>query len=252
MKKIFISTPCYDGSVTKDYMLSMLKLVEELKKENIEYKLDMISGESLIPRARNNSLHKFYKTNCTHLLFIDADIEFKASALINNLKKDNDVTCCCYPKKNISIQRMLYSIKNDKESKEEPISRGLDYAYNAEYDDDFNIIEKDNCIKVRHGATGFMLIKREILTKMKEKYKEELKIRVEEEKYMCGLFCCMIKDDVYLSEDYAFCERVYETGGEVWMNMTENLNHTGRFKYKSDIVNRSYKGRKASDKLFFN
>ena len=48
----------------------------------------------------------------------------------------------------------------------------------------------------------------------------------------------MIKDKVYLSEDYSFCERVNDIGGEVWLNITHNLNHIGKYVFKSDIRNR--------------
>ena len=47
----------------------------------------------------------------------------------------------------------------------------------------------------------------------------------------------MIKQEIYLSEDYSFCERVYENGGDGWINLDHNLSHIGNFTYTSDIKN---------------
>ena len=61
--------------------------------------IDFLGNESLITRARNKSLNKFMNTDCSHLLFIDSDIEFQPEAVMDLLLFDKDVSCCVYPKK---------------------------------------------------------------------------------------------------------------------------------------------------------
>ena len=68
---------------------------------------------------------------------------------------------------------------------------------------------------------------------------------------ICGLFCCMIKDKQYLSEDFSFCQRVNEIGGEVWLNVTHNLNHIGAHVFRSDLKNRTKLGRSVIEKKFY-
>ena len=34
------------------------------------------------------------------------------------------------------------------------------------------------------------------------------------------------------------CERVNDIGGEVWLNISHNLNHVGKHIFRSDIQNR--------------
>ena len=97
-KKIFISTPCYDAMMTMQYTMSILNLVNMLNQYKIEFMIDFLGNESLITRARNKSLAKFLQTDCTHLLFIDSDIEFPAQAVLDLLFFDRDVSCCTYPK----------------------------------------------------------------------------------------------------------------------------------------------------------
>ena len=253
--KIFISTPCYDAMMTMQYTMSLLRLMTFLNQKNIEFVIDFIGNESLITRARNKSLGKFMDSDFTHLLFIDSDIEFPEQAVIDLLQFDKDVVCCTYPKKSFNWNRFMYSMQNETKSRESLESRGLDYAYNAEYNDKNEVVKCDNFIKVKHASTGFMMIKMDILERLREKHKE-LEIISDDlsgkDSNICGLFCCMIKDKMYLSEDYSFCERVNEIGGEIWISTKHNLNHVGKNVFTSDIKNRNYYGRSQNERMFYN
>ena len=241
--KLFISTPCYDAMMTMQYTMSILNLNSLLQNYGIEYVIDFVGNESLIPRARNNSLAKFIDSEFTHILFIDSDIEFPAQAVIDLLNFDKDVVCCTYSKKAFNWNRFMYSMQTEIQSKESLESRGLDYNYNAMMGEENNLIKNSDgkFMKVKHASTGFMMVKKEIVNKLCKKH-TELTIKTDnlskEDNTICGLFCCMIKDKVYLSEDYSFCERVNDIGGEVWLNITHNLNHIGKYVFKSDIQNR--------------
>ena len=46
-------------------------------------------------------------TECTHLMFIDADIEFEPEAVIRMLAMDKDLITGAYPKEN-STRRLCY------------------------------------------------------------------------------------------------------------------------------------------------
>tara|TARA_Y100000389_G_scaffold204768_1_gene259513 strand:+ start:1158 stop:1997 length:840 start_codon:yes stop_codon:yes gene_type:complete len=239
--KLFISTPCYDSMMTMQYTISLVNLIHVLRSHDIDFMIDFTGNESLIPRARNHSLAKFRSTDCTHLFFIDADIEFPCEAVFDILHYDKDVVCCAYPKKMYNWNRFMYSMRNS-DSKETFDSRGLDFAYNAFLDTNQNVIKDKHYIKVHHASTGFMLIKRDIINVLWEKHKE-LEIVTDnissKDETIVGLFCCMIKNKQYLSEDYSFCERVNDVDGEVWINVAQNLNHVGKHIFQSDIKNRN-------------
>lgn len=253
-KKIFISTPCYDAMMTLQYTISLLNLIAFLREHNIDFVIDFTGNESLIPRARNHSLGKFMTSDCSHLFFIDSDIEFQPDAFMDCLQLNKDVVCCGYPKKGYNWNKFMHSLMTEQDSTEALDSRGLDYAYNAKYDSNNKLIIKDGYLQVVHASTGFMLIKREILTKLYKKHTELEIITAnlsQKDEIICGLFCCMIKDKNYLSEDYSFCERVNDIGGEVWISMKHNLNHVGKHVFKGDIKNRKYLGRSLSERQFY-
>ena len=253
-KKLYISTPCYDAMLTMQYTMSLLRLVQFCNQHNIDYMIDFLGNESLITRARNKSLNKFMNTDCSHLLFIDSDIEFQPEAVMDLLLFDKDVSCCVYPKKGFNWNKFMYSIQNEQNSKEHPSSRGLDYAYNIMYNDKNELIKNGDFIRVNQSSTGFMMIKREIVEKLNKKH-TELEIISDElsnnDTKMYGLFCCMIKNKQYLSEDYSFCQRVNDIGGQVWINIKHNLNHIGKYSFNSDIQNRQNYGRNIMEKKFY-
>lgn len=253
-RKIFISIPCYDAMMTMQCTISLLNLVTFLNEYKIGFMIDFLGNESLITRARNKSLSKFMASDCTHLLFIDSDIEFQAQAVLDLLLFNKDVACCVYPKKGINWKKFIHSMQNEALSNEKLESRGLDFAYNASYNKDGKIIKQGDFVKVEHAATGFMLIKKEITQKLAEKH-SELEIISDDlsqkDTKNFGLFCCMIKDKQYLSEDYSFCHRVNEIGGEVWINVKHNLNHVGKYIFTSDIQNRPNIVRSISEKQFY-
>jgi hypothetical protein len=231
---LMISTPCFNRSMYSQYVLSIFHLQKTLQEIGIKYAIDINMMESLIPRARNQSLGIFMNEgDFTHLLFIDADIEFKSEAVIDLLLSPKEVTCCAYPTKGIHLDKLINSIKDNPDSTETLFSRGYNYAFNIHKP----VYIEGNLLKVRHASNGFMMIKRSIIEKLQPKYPELTISNTRRSYKWCGLFCCMIKQEIYLSEDYSFCERVYENGGDVWINIDHNLSHIGNFTYTSDIKN---------------
>ena len=93
---------------------------------------------------------------------------------------------------------------------------------------------------VDYAGSGFMMIKREALEKLKShplipKYEEGNMATIDGEvKTMgeCwGFFQDPIEDGIHLSEDYFFCKRWREIGGKVMMDPTIRLGHWGNYRY---------------------
>ena len=79
---IFFATPCYGGQVTDQFFLSMFRVSQAFMQHGINFRITTLRNESLVTRARNILTAMFLESECTHLMFIDADIEFDAESMM--------------------------------------------------------------------------------------------------------------------------------------------------------------------------
>jgi hypothetical protein len=247
---IIILTPCYNGELTARYGASMIDTSSYLTKMGVKYTVQFVS-DSLVTRSRNNLIGKSMgDSTITHMLFIDADITFHPHDIVKLLVTDKDVIGGIYPLKKYNwnqlqqsegqnkIRDLLEIKKNnsifDNMSDEEFIQkRMVRYNLNPLKED---IIVVDSMIEVYHIATGFMMIKRNVIEKMVKEYPETkytdnmgfLKTE-EEKKWAYALFDCAISktNNTYLSEDWLFCERWRNIGGQIIAHVGIDLDHTG-------------------------
>lgn len=105
--RLLIATPCYGGNLHYQYVASLFQLTRQLDKLNVKYSESFLGNESLITRARNIMVGKFLSDpSYTHLLFIDADIQFGASGAIKLIEVDRDVSIGVYPAKSFHFDRI--------------------------------------------------------------------------------------------------------------------------------------------------
>ena len=244
--KMIFGTPCFGGMLHNGFFQSMLELSVNFTKLNIPFEMMTIGNESLIQRARNGIVAKFMAdTSATHLMFIDADITFSWINIIKLLLCGKELCGGCYPKKCFNWDKIKHQIqKNPSLSDDELMAKSLDYVFNPIYHKEGeNVVIKLNngMAQVKDIGTGFMLISKSVITKMCKKYPETKFMnnvagygQNNVGDFFYALFDCCIDpvSRVYLSEDYLFCKRWIDIGGELWLDLSTNLNHTGIIDYK--------------------
>ena len=244
--KIIFGTPCFGGMLHNGFFQSMLELAVNFTKLNIPFEMMTIGNESLIQRARNGIVAKFMAdSNATHLMFIDADITFSWVNIIKLLLCGKELCGGCYPKKCFNWDKIKHQIqKNPALGDDELMAKSLDYVFNPIYHKEGeNVVIKLNngMAQVKDIGTGFMLISKSVINKMIKKYPETKFMnnvagygQNNVGDYFYALFDCCIDpvSRVYLSEDYLFCKRWIDIGGELWLDLSTNLNHTGIIDYK--------------------
>lgn len=230
--KVFLSTPCYGGLCLEQYMISIIKLQMRMLQENIQLYIDTTENESLVHRARNVAVGRFMqKTDADYFMFIDADIDFDAESVIRLIKSDHEVSVACYPKKCVMWDQAADAIKNGDERNMAMLSSSLVLNFGAQ-----RRSVENGFIEILDGPTGFMLIKRDVFTKLEEKYPELWSVndhanRDFDNYHAC--FDCMIDPDSkrYLSEDYAFCRRWQGCGGKIYADVNTTLGHVGNLPF---------------------
>jgi hypothetical protein len=240
-------TPCYGGQVTEPFFRSWSRAHMMYTKYNIPYSVTTSANESLISRARCHMVAYFLANpKATHLMFIDADINFDALDILHMLQHDKDIIVGAYPKKELDwrniYKRADMGIKNGDELKDAGANYALNFEWNFKEDNTRNLKIENGLVKLKDAATGFMLIKRSVFDRMIEAYPElyfnnDLNLDAEFAKWTYLFFDCMHEQDTkrYLSEDYAFCRRWQKIGGEVWLDPLVKLDHVGHYTFNGNV-----------------
>ena len=248
--KIFVGTPMYGAQCVGSYTKSSVDLAMMCTANGIGIKFYYLFNESLIQRARNYIVDEFLRSDCTHLMFIDADIAFNPKDVLALLavqlqdpEKYNIVTGP-YPKKTISWEKIKTAVEAGK-AKDNPFELENytgDFVFNpVKAMTSFNMGEP---LEVAEAGTGFMLIPRETFDKYKAAYPELAyrpdHVRTENfdgSKDIHAYFDCIIdpKTRRYLSEDYFFCQKAREAGMHVWMCPWMQMNHVGTYIFKGSL-----------------
>ncbi len=247
--KFFIATPCYGGQLNEPYFRSVIKMMTFFNGHQIPLAFGTIANESLVTRARNVLVAYFLASDYTHLMFIDADIEFQTEDILKLYAHKKDVVVGAYPKKGVAWDRIRANLSDpankDKElSDRDMASFGSDYAINFKFvsKESKTVAVENGLIKLHDAGTGFMMISREAVLKMIKaypelKYNNDVNISNADLKdHFYALFDTMIDpvDRRYLSEDYTFCRRWQEIGGDIWLDPSISLNHYGHFCFQGN------------------
>ena len=88
MTKIHFMTPCYGGNISEVTFSSYLQWTILACKNNLNCQVDTLSNESNVNRARNSCAAKFLAGDATHLMFVDADIQFRAEDIVKLVAHD--------------------------------------------------------------------------------------------------------------------------------------------------------------------
>jgi hypothetical protein len=239
-------TPCYGGQVTEPFFRSWTRAHMMFTKHNIKYSMTTSANESLISRARCHMVAYFMANpKATHMMFIDADIRFDAVDILHMLQHDKDIIVGAYPKKELDWSGIKQASSSGVEA-ELLTKYGANYALNFKWN---KTDAGEKFLKVKHGlielkdaATGFMLIKRSVIERMISAYPDlyfnnDLNLDTEFAKWTYLFFDTMVESETkrYLSEDYSFCRRWQDIGGEVWLDPLVKLDHVGHFIFDGNI-----------------
>ena len=236
---IMVATPMYGGMCTGNYVAGLLGTVNMMKQLQVPIYWAQITNESLITRARNELARVFLEKGMDYLMFIDADISFDGRAVATLLAADKDIICGIYPKKEVDWKQVGKAAKMGKENLQD---YGGAFVFNMV--DNRAETNQDGCIEIRHGGTGFMLIKRKVFEDLMPHvptYRTSSFKDPETGEYAKPLthefFATSIDHTgALLSEDYHFCELWSKHGGKIYANPFIKLEHVGTYVYGGDIV----------------
>ncbi len=237
-----VATPCFAGQVSSIYAGSIFNLQRAVRsRANIDLSVLMRDGDALITRARANLVTLFLNDpSATHLLFVDADIGFDPGQVFRLIESGADVVAGVYPIKRVNWDKAKRMLESDRASVP---SAALDYV--LEIDDPDHVVVVNGFTRVRYAGTGFLMIRRHVLERMcrhpayasLQFFGEHSQDALAGNPNRFALFECMIDSatGTYLSEDFAFCKRWTDIGGEIWADLESRLDHVGPSVFHGDV-----------------
>ena len=239
---VFLATPMYGGLCNGSYTVGLLSAVGVFSRYGIGMQYAHMMNESLITRARNLLAKDFLASECTHLMFIDADIGFNPADIIPMIHADKDIICGIYPKKEINWIDVSKAVNRGVQPQQLHEHTGA-FVLNLIGDATEQEGNKYAPMEIANGGTGFMLIKREVFDGLIGKvptYKNDVFAAVDQERkqeVINEFFATSITEDTnrLLSEDYHFCKIAREAGFKVWAAPWAQLSHTGTYVFNGHL-----------------
>jgi hypothetical protein len=216
---VFIASPSYDGKFSDKYINSLLRTKDLLQAHDIECPWLTFSGHSLVTLARNNTAAFFLAhPEASHLMCIDADIEWYPEDMLKLLRHDLDFVCGPYPRKDsVAAQFDLNLVSG---------------------------IQSNGLLEAALVPFGFVLLKRAVFTRIIE---SGLVPRITDLGYFpdAGAAGQWAYDfyqvgttaaGQYCGEDFSFCHVWRSISGRIWIDPTIRLGHQGTHVYEGDLM----------------
>ncbi len=236
--ELFVATPVH-SEVSIHYTQALIEFQRECFKKKLKVSFHLIKS-SLVTQGRNLSVAGFLESKATHLLFIDSDIYFQAKSIFTMLKADKDIISVPYPLKTLMWDKAFKKMQEGQIKSPDDIRRAL-HTYPMKVPDPNNINLKKGIMEVTDSPNGCMLSKKQVNTKMIEKYpdKEIVQKTVINGKYvnkpnMWNFFDTLHdpKEKTYNGEDFAFCKLWRDLGGKCYAYVNDAIVHIGEHQYQ--------------------
>jgi len=234
---VLIATPAYNNQVCASYVTSLVGFMAAAAREGIAVDYAHTISSSLIPIARNKLAHYFLQhTACTHLLFIDGDMTWRADDLIRMLRTDLDVVAAICPRKAMNWDSLRATLKADPTASDEMLRMALASYGTFQLLEPHATLALDEVVEVTAIGTGIMLIRRDVFERLRAA-SPQAAIRSGASAGEHVFFDTELTDDgVYLSEDITFCRRWRAIGGKVHAAPWFRVGHIGNYEHVGDLA----------------
>jgi len=241
--KLLVATPVH-SEVSMHYAESLLTL--QGTGHSLGLVIDfLLLKSSLVTQGRNLCVSNFLnKKEYTHMLFIDSDISFDPSSVFKLLRCNKDVISIPYPMKTINWNKVHGRIQEQKDINLNDLSRS-GFMFPIKVEDQQSITVSKGIMEVTHAPTGFMLIKKEAILKMVEKY-PHLKIKqptiingeTKDTENLWNFFDTWFEQETnkYYGEDFAFCQKWRDIGGKCYCYVDDFITHVGEYSYEGKFI----------------
>jgi len=210
--KPMIATTVYEDP-DAGYTFAIAKTLRALDRQNIPHDYLLLSGNCHVDDARNKVVQEFLISNCTDLIFIDADVNWQPQHIIELLNYENvEIVGGVYPYRQSENESMPFRPKDD------------------------GLVRTDGLVEVDGLPTGFMRISRHVLHLM-ARNAEQFWHREDRRMKVPIVFERTYKDGVRWGGDLNFCNKWREDyDGKIYAAPNMTLSHAGKYIAKDSLA----------------
>lgn len=222
--KVFIAAPAYGQTMITTTVSSLIATTRMLDAHGINGGFGTLSYPDIV-EIRNIFVTMWMDSvKTSHMLFVDADMGFPPELIIDMINLDKPLVGALCPKKKLPIE----------------------FAGRAK-PGDAKVV--NGFMEVNGIGGAIMLIKREVVTAMLQKWPElsdEVTIKNHAAKSILDghnitrlikAFNKLSINGEEFSEDLSFCHRWNMCGGDIWANITYPISHIGLYEYQGAYYN---------------
>lgn len=200
-QKVFIAVAAYEGCGA-GFTYALFHTGVALGQAGIGRELAIYSGNCHVDDSRNRLVRDFLSSDCTDLVFLDADVGWNASDFLKLLAFDRDVVAGVYPKKHGDDTFPMKLLPGEIWS------------------------DRDGLIEVQGVPTGFLRIRRHVL----------VTLAATAQTYNAkndGAYAtpCIFERQIHAGTrwggDYVFCRKWREAGGKIFIDPSMRFEHSG-------------------------
>lgn len=216
--KVVFAVPALTGTLNVECVLSLMQAQRILDLKGIPHELFALSRATSISMARNTLAAMFLAdSEATDLFFIDSDVGFDPAAVLKLLERPEHIVAGIYPLKR---DEGGFPVKI-KTKEGVPVGQG-------------------GLVEAELLPAGFIRIKREVFTYLAAahpelKYEDSvLEIDSGAAKEAFDFFGMGVYGRRFRTEDYAFCQRWRDLGGQLWVYPDIDFQHVGSKAYSAN------------------
>lgn len=237
--KVFIALPAF-GHVNSSHTTgSIVDVTSELAKRN------WFGGFSALSFPDLEDLRAMFLTlwfdhiDATHMLMVDADMRFEASLVLDMIAADKPLVGCVYRTRSTPGKWVGSALEGPQ-------------------------VPENGFLKMEGVGFGVTLIRKDCVQAMLDKGNVEIRTNLDQSSAGQWLSANGAKriirafdkvttpDGRELSEDFSFCHRHREAGGDVWAAVNHTIIHVGDYGYTGNYANDVLKTGKGPVSVRFN
>ena len=245
--RLMVATPIYEGA-QGTYVRSALNLALTAQAQGVSVRFEFILYQPSITRARNVLARMFLASDCTHLLFVDADIDFSPADVFSLVRAMDGRSECAivgaaYPRRMINWRNVAQAAQKGL-ADANPDALG-DYAgeFALQFLDPNQSFALTDLVELSRLGTALMLIRRDAFEAVRAHAPVFRPDPAERQAHGLGeeahaFFYPMIEPEsgALLSDDYAFCRRVRDAGQRIWLAPWIKVTHSGPAIFRGSLA----------------